>query len=282
MIIIDFNGVALGNITSQKVEPNEDLIRHMILNSLRMYNSKYRAEYGEMVIALDGGSWRRKFFPEYKASRRTKKAEDNAKWDEIYRILNIIKAEIKEFLPYRMVDVKGVEADDIIATLCHQTQEFGKYEKVMIISADKDFVQLHKYGNVKQYSPMTKKFIKEPDPDSFIFEHILKGDRSDGVPNILSPNDAFVSGIRQKPVTAKFKAGCVANKSNLKAHLGVDLYANFLRNQMMISLDHIPQEYMDKIVEAYNAAEVPNKAGVLNYLISRKCKLLVESVQEFL
>lgn len=53
-----------------------------------------------------------------------------------------------------------MEADDIINSLVEYTQEFGNYEKVMIISGDKDFAQLQKYSNVDQYSPITKSLLK--------------------------------------------------------------------------------------------------------------------------
>ena len=48
-------------------------------------------------------------------------------------------------MPYQMLKVSGAEADDIIATLVESTQEFGQHEPVLIISGDKDFIQLQRY-----------------------------------------------------------------------------------------------------------------------------------------
>jgi len=206
MIIVDYNGIAISSVVMQKLAIEENLIRHFILNTLRMYNKKFRKDYGQMVIACDSSTWRREYFPNYKFKRREGREKDEvekANWDEIFRIINTVREEIQENLPYRVVKVNGAEADDIIGALALETQEFGKHDDVMIVSADKDFVQLQKYKNVKQYSPMQKKFVTEKNPHTHLVEHIFKGDASDGVPNGLSGDDTFVEGIRQSPVTRK-------------------------------------------------------------------------------
>ncbi len=82
MIILDYNQIALSNIIAQKLAPEEDLIRHMILNSIRMYNQKFKKDYGDIVIASDGAmSWRRTYFPNYKASRRKNREESAVDWN---------------------------------------------------------------------------------------------------------------------------------------------------------------------------------------------------------
>ena len=201
MIIIDYNGIAIGNIITQKLDIQEDLIRHMILNTIRMYNKKFRDKYGSVVIACDSSSWRRDYFPNYKFKRREGREEDKSSinWNEVFRIINQVRDEIRDNFPYKVLHIDKCEADDIIATVVEQTQEFGQYEDVMIVSADKDFIQLHKHDNVRQYSPMTKKFIEDKNPRTYIAEHIFKGDSSDGVPNVLSPDNTFVDGIRSLP-----------------------------------------------------------------------------------
>lgn len=70
-------------------------------------------------------------------------------WNEVFRILNLVREELKDNFPYKVVHMEGAEADDIIGALVQNTQEFGNHEPVMIISSDKDFIQLHKYSNVK-------------------------------------------------------------------------------------------------------------------------------------
>lgn len=158
MILLDYSQIALSNIIVQKLN-DENMIRHMILNSIRMYNKKYRNEYGQMVICADGmNTWRKDYFPLYKAHRKKNRSESDQDWPEIFRILNLVREEIRENLPYKVIHLEGCEADDVIGTLAMQTQEFGQHEPVMIISSDKDFIQLHKYTNVKQFSPIKRKW----------------------------------------------------------------------------------------------------------------------------
>ena len=150
MILLDYSQIALSNIIVQKLN-DESMIRHMILNSIRMYNKRYRDEYGQMVICADGmNTWRKDYFPYYKAKRRKNRDESSQDWNEIFRILHLVRDEIKENLPYKVVHMEGVEADDIIASLVLQSQEFGMNEPMMIVSSDKDFIQLQKFNNVKR------------------------------------------------------------------------------------------------------------------------------------
>lgn len=212
MIILDYNGIAIGNIITQKLDINEDLIRHTILNTIRMYNKKFRNDYGQMVIACDSSSWRKEYFPNYKFKRKTGREESDMDWNEIFRIINMVREEIIANIPWKVVKVDRAEADDIVGALVENTQEFGNHEPVMIVSADKDFIQLQKYDNVRQYSPMTKKFIEDKNPRSYIIEHIFKGDSSDGVPNVLVQTIlllmAFVSLLSLK---RKLKTGLLVS-----------------------------------------------------------------------
>ena len=193
MILIDMNQIAVANLMMNlKMNKNktidENMVRHMILNSIRMYRTEHRNEYGEVVLTWDSKhSWRRDYFPEYKASRRKGREESNLDWDDIFATLNKIRNEIKENFPYKYLEVFGAEADDIIGFLCQENRD----EKIMIISGDKDFIQLQKYPNVTQWSPITKKQVNGFDPTIYLKEHILKGDTSDGVPNVLSPDNTF-------------------------------------------------------------------------------------------
>jgi 5'-3' exonuclease len=286
MIIVDFNGIAISAIVTQKLEVQEDLLRHMVLNSIRMYNKKYRNEYGQLVIACDSSTWRREYFPEYKFKRREARAEDQADdnkmdWNEVFRILNLILEEIRDNLPYKVVKIDRAEADDIIGTLVENTQEFGKHEPVMIVSSDKDFVQLQKYSNVKQFSPMLKKEMTEKNPRNFLYEHIFKGDSGDGVPNILSADDTFVKGVRQKPVTAKKMEEWLSNAENLEKVMDKETYRNFVRNKKLIDLSETPTELKEEIINKYENQTVAHKSRVLNYLIAKRCRMLIESVGDF-
>jgi len=280
MIIADYSGIAISNLFTMREQLSEGLVRHMILNSLRSYNVKYREEYGEMVIACDGGNtWRKQIFPQYKASRKKNREESGLDWAEFFRILGVVRDEIRENLPFKVVHLQGVEADDIIATLTEKTQDFGQGQPVMIISSDTDFVQLHRYKNVKQFSPMKKAMIKEADPVRYLQEHILRGDSGDGVPNVLSADDVFVSGGRQSPIRAKLIDEWVANWDKLDYHMNPQQYRNFQRNQKLIDLSSIPTEKKAEIINTFDT--VKTKSNTLNYLISKRCSQLIECAEEF-
>lgn len=283
MIILDYNQIALSNIQAQHLGIEEDLIRHMILNSIRMYNQKFKSEYGDIVIAADGAfSWRREQFPQYKASRRkTRDESTTTDWKEVFRILSMVREEIVENLHYRVLRFDGAEADDVIGTLAEYTQEFGKHEPVMIVSADHDFIQLQKYDNVKQYSPLQKKFVKDKNPRSYLFEHIMRGDSGDGVPNVLSPDNAFVDSIRQSPVTQKKLDIWVQNSENLKSVMDENTYRNYQRNRTLIELTNTPHHLKEQIINTFEGYAPPHKSKLLNYLIKKRCKLLIECIEEF-
>lgn len=280
MIIVDYSGVAIANLFAMRISVSEGLVRHCILNSLRLYNAKYRREYGQMVLACDGGgTWRREMFPQYKASRKAARESGDIDWKEFFRILGNVRDEIRENLPFKVVHLQGVEADDIIATLTDSTQEFGKHEPVMIISSDKDFVQLHRYKNVRQYSPMAKEFVKEKDPVRYLQEHVLRGDTGDGVPNVLSPDDIFVSGGRQTPLRTKLMDEWISNWDSLQTKMTTEQYRNFQRNQALIDLTKIPSAKKTEIINTFES--VKPASNTLNYLVEKRCSQLIECAEEF-
>lgn len=258
------------------------MLRHVVLNSIRMYNTKFREEYGQMILACDGGSWRKDVFPEYKANRKKARDKSDMDWGFFFDTLTKIREEVATNLPWVSLHIGNVEADDIIATLVKETQEFGKNEKVMIVSADKDFIQLHKYSNVKQFSPMKKKLITENDPVGYIREHIFRGDSSDGVPNVLSGDDVFITeGSRQTPLSKKKIEAWLENFDNLRDVMPENVYRNYQRNQKVIDLDFIPTNIKEQIIEKYNNTQIAPKMKVLNYLVTNRLSNLVPSASDF-
>lgn len=280
MIIVDYSGIAISSLFAMKMQVNEQIVRHMILNSLRMYNLKYREEYGRMVLAIDHSSWRRNFYKEYKASRSTSREESGFDWKELYRILDLVLNEIRTNLPFYVVQVEGCEADDIIAGLVESTQEFGNCEPVMIVSSDLDFVQLHRYPNVRQFSNTKKALVKEKDPVRYLREHVLHGDSGDGVPNILSHDQTFVNGDRQKPLSKKKVEELIANWDKLDTVLTEEQLKNFHRNLRMIDLSQIPSDIRDRVINTYASLPKPRN-NVLTYLISHRCTNLIECAENF-
>jgi 5'-3' exonuclease len=269
------------NMTKAK-KPDENMVRHMILNSVRMYRTMFSDKYGEVVLTYDSKHyWRRDFFPQYKSNRKKGREEDGRNWDAIFEVLNKIKSEIKENLPYKFLEVYGAEADDIIATLCKHSQtekDRTKNENILIVSGDKDFIQLQKYVNVKQYSPILKKYVDGHNPDTYIKEHILKGDTSDGVPNVLSPDNTFTDGLRQKPL----------GKKKIETWLDIDIddlqdevKRNYQRNEKLIDLSKIPNELEDEILTEFHGAPFGDRSKLLNYFIKSRLKNLTETIGEF-
>ena len=283
MILIDYNAVAIGNLVVQRLNVDENLIRHMILNSIRMYRQKFQNEYGEVVIVADGaGNWRRDVFPQYKYKRRKNREESSIDWNEAFRIINMVRDEIRDHFPYKVMHMPKCEADDVIAKLALETQEFGKHEPVMIISADHDFIQLHKYDNIKQYSPMLKKFVKDKNPRLYSMTHNFKGDGGDGVPNVLSDDNVFVDERRQTPVTKK-KLDVWLEAEDLQKVMGDTIYRNYLRNKKMIDLTETPDAIKEEIINSFESQDPKkNKGKVFPYLVQKRCKRLVECVQEFI
>lgn len=283
MIIVDFSQVTLSNIMMQlgnhtNAQIDEGIVRHMILNSIRMYKSKFGSEYGELVIACDSKNyWRRQLFPYYKANRKKSQAASELDWKAIFDCLSKIRAEIKEYFPYRVIDIETAEADDIIGTLC---EEYGNTNhKILILSGDKDFRQLQLYTNVHQYDPVQKKKIICNDPERFLLEHIIKGDAGDGIPNVLSDDNCFVIGKRQSPITQKKLDALI--DLNSKGKTDHSSYRNYVRNRQLIDLTQIPQDVKIKIMESYNSQADKKSKDLLNYFIVNKLRNLTDSIGEF-
>jgi hypothetical protein len=281
VIIVDLNQVMLSNLLMQlgnhtNAQLEENMVRHMILNSLRSYKTKFADQYGEMVIACDNTNyWRKQKFPYYKANRKKAQEKSEMDWKSIFECMNKIRSELKEYFPYRVIDIESAEADDIISTLVR----IHCFEKILILSGDKDFIQLHTYGNVKQYDPVRKKWISNENPDRYLEEHILKGDSGDGIPNVLSSDNCFVVGDRQKPLTQKKIDGLI--ELNLDGKFDHPLFTNYMRNRQLIDLRFVPAEIGAKVIEAYDKQEGKGREKLMNYFIANKLKNLMESIGEF-
>lgn len=295
MILIDFNQTLISNLMSQissnpSSELSEDLIRHMVLSSILSYKKKFADKYGQMIFCADDRKyWRREVFPYYKANRKKMRDASKFDWNLIFNTLNKIRDEIKEKFPYTVIQVDGAEADDVIGTMVRysQTNQLTgsvldpQPQEVLIISGDKDFVQLQKYGNVKQFSPILKKFLTTDDPEKTLLEHILTGDSGDGVPNFLSSDSVFVTdGARQKPIR-KDKLSEWVRLGDPEKFCDDLMLRNFKRNQQLIDLSQTPAHIQQKIVESYEKGPQGDRRNLLNYFVENRLKYLLESISEF-
>lgn len=256
--------------------PNKEMIRHMVINSLRGFNLKFKSQYGDkIVLCADAGDpWRRDIFPNYKHARRKGRVDSATDWDKIFNVITEIKHEIAENFPYVMMYIEKAEADDIIATLVKHINE-----PIIIISGDKDFIQLQTKPDVKQYSPIQKVFVGEGvDPKRFLHEQIIKGDRSDGIPNILSPDDIFLTGEKQRPINKK-RLEEWANVSNIP--LGSETSKYYERNKKLIDLSCIPEELERTIINTYKNYKIPSRSKLLPYFMEHKLKALMTNIGDF-
>ena len=280
MILIDLNQVCIANILQEikqlkKIEPL--LVKHMILSTLLFYRRKFRDQYGDLVICCDSKkSWRKDIFPFYKANRKSTRAKDDIDWNGIFEVINSITQDLKSKFPYAVISVDQAEADDIIGVLA---KNYYRNEKVMIVSSDKDFLQLQKYYSVEQYSPTQKKLLQSNSPYQYLKEHIMKGDRGDGIPNFLSDDDTYVTDKRSKKIL----------KTKLEAWTNLDptefcnekMMRGWKRNQQLVDLSHTPQDIKQKIVDQYDTYEYNQRDKLLNYFIQNKLRNLIEHIGDF-
>ena len=280
MVLVDMNQISVASVMmhlhmTKQTKPDESMVRHMILNSLRMYRTRFVEEYGELVLCYDSKHyWRKDYYPEYKYGRKKTRDTSKHSWDDIFEVLNAIKDELKEFFPYKHLEVYGAEADDIIAALCFEL-EFDN-GKTLILSGDKDFIQLQKFSNVYQYSPITKRFINGTDPDDYLNEHVMRGDSSDGIPNVFSPDNTFVDGLRQKPLSKKKIATLIGG-----VFPNDEVKRNYQRNKKLIDLTQSPNELFLECIEEYRKAPDGDRSKLFNYFIQKRLKNLTESIGDF-
>jgi hypothetical protein len=282
-ILVDLNQVLIANLMQQishdpKMKLDENLIRHMVLNSLRSYSKQFKSKYGDLVICCDSKTyWRREYFPFYKANRKKDREKSNLDWNLIFQTLNKIRDELKINFPYRVLDIEGAEADDVIGVL---SARLSSNEDILILSSDKDFAQLQKYSSVSQYSPILKRFIKNENPLSYLKEHIIRGDRGDGVPNFLSSDNVFVIGERQKVINKKRLTEWI-NSDPIEFCVNDTMLRGYKRNQTLVDLDYTPESIKSKIVDAYDNTKPNSRQKLLTYFIENRLKNLIPIIDEF-
>ncbi len=268
-----------------------NLFRHSILSTIKYYKKKFREYSNEIVIACDGRNyWRKEIFPHYKFKRKKGREDRNLPWDKIFAAMDQIIMEIDEHFHYKVIKHDKAEADDVMAILVedianHRMIQNGlesEPEMVMLISTDKDMSQLQKYSNVRQFSPMTSKMITlEVSHKEFLRRLILGGDIGDSVPNVFSPEDCFVKGIRQTPCTEKKMKAFLEATNMLDAVETEEIKNRIIMNTRLISFAAIPKYIRDDVVREYSVPVKGNKVKAYEYLAKHKCKMLMESIEDF-
>ena len=278
MILVDLSQLLVAStfVSMKKGETEVDIkrLRHLLLNSLSKYRRQYANEFGELVICCDGSlSWRKDVFPNYKIGRRTGREESPLDWNQIFGCFEQLKKELRETFPYKVLQINRAEADDIIGTLVME-RRFSS-PKTMIISSDKDFIQLQRYHDVFQYSPVAKKLLNGVDPEEYLREHILRGDKSDGIPNVLSDDDCIVSGIRQVPMTKKLI------KSWKHIPMPEEHRERFERNTKLVDLRYTPYDLQKEILEQFDAKELGSRDKIPAYFTEHGLETLTKKIGDF-
>lgn len=268
-----------GNMVKFKDAVNEKLIRHMCINTIRAQIKNFKSKYPNIIIACDNRYyWRREFFPYYKSHRKNDRDESGLDWNMIFSALNTIKDELKKFFPYKVLDVTGAEADDVIAVLSKKLSQDGE---VLILSSDKDFGQLQVNSNILQYAPAMKRFIRINDPVYMLREHIIKGDRGDGIPNILSPDHCLALKERQKPISSKKLTEWCSIADYEKFCTTDNMLRGYKRNQVLIDFEYIPEKIQSAIIESYENYIPATKQEMLSYFMDKGLRVMIENVHDF-
>lgn len=298
MILIDYSQAAIAAVTSvsrelahKEPEEQKSLIRHVILNMVRSYKSKYGKEYGDIVICCDDRHyWRKEQFPNYKANRKKVRENSEIDWKLLFEILEEMKTTLREVFPYVVLQIDKAEADDIISVICQWSQDNQLFanglveepQPILIISSDHDFKQLQQFDNVRQWSPHQKKYVNVSTSELRykLVEHVVRGDSGDGIPNIKSDDDVFIDGRRQKPISQKFldefldrgRDACETEEQR----------RNYDRNKTLVDLLEVPSEISDKIVEEFVSQEPKRDSNkMMNYMVKNRMKLLLQDIQDF-
>jgi len=294
VILIDYSQVIISNLMAEiggrsDVAIDVNLLRHMVINTIRSHKLKFEGEYGEIVIACDSRHyWRKQYFPYYKANRKKAREDSKFNWQEIFDAINLIKKELAAIFPFKVIEVDGAEADDIIASLVYWSLDNDVREgtlipdpkPLLIVSGDHDFNQLQKYKHVKQFSPVLKKFVKaETTPEEYIIHHIIRGDKGDGVPNVLSNDDSIVSGERQTSISTKKLEEWIKDPTTMPTD--DNFKRNYHRNKTLVDLSMIPKEIQEQIINTFTEYPLRDKGQLLNYFMSNRMKQMIEHIQEF-
>ena len=279
MILLDYSQTVIGSfmaVSRGKSVVEEDLLKHTILNSIRMFRNKFVKDYGEMVICCDNkDNWRKEVFPEYKANRRKNRENDITDWKTLFELLHEMREELGKYFPYKVMHVDSAEADDIIGVLVDHCEE----NPTLILSSDKDFIQLQKYQGVRQWSPLQKKFVVG-DPAESLYDKTIRGDTGDGVPNILSSDDTLITeGKRQTPITKKKMELWRGKKP--EEFCNEAMLRNYHRNKTLVDLRETPESIRINIVNQYDNQEAGDRSQLWNYFVDNRLKNLMDVIDEF-
>ena len=170
---------ALPNLTNSRGEPTGALLG--VANMLKRLLNEADPEYVAVVFDARGPTFRHEMYPEYKANRPPMPSELRRQVDTIL--------EFTKMLGLPLLQVEGVEADDVIGTLAVEAEKAGM--DCVISTGDKDMAQLVSehttLTNTMTNTDMDREGVKEKfdvSPEQIIDFLALTGDKSDNIPGV--------------------------------------------------------------------------------------------------
>lgn len=273
MILVDLSGVGyhtLIDLYKDGGRPELPEVERILIKYIKNLEEYHGPTFGKVIICIDSKPyWRSDIHKGYKQQRKAQQVKTDYNYDQCSQDIGEVASGLHEVVPYDILSVANMEADDLIAVLSLKDEE-----KILIISSDKDLTQLQQYKqHVYQFSPYRDGLIFHHVVEYNLLEHIAKGDRGDGIPNIFSPLDFFMNptGARQKSVSEAILAELTEyypdNLENCPL-LENGILERFKENETLVDLREIPKNLVDLVLKHYEAESKREKEDNTDALFS--------------
>jgi 5'-3' exonuclease len=253
LLLIDFNNLVFRTLFAKDVEihsesPLLQLWKIMVFDSV--YNAfTYNDKIDEIVLAIDAKrQWRKAYYPRYKENRKKNRDKSGLDWTFLFKVINQYIADIKHHMPFKVMQVRSAEADDIIGTLVLNLKT-----NCVITSNDEDYKQLIS-PKVKLWNPSKRKYVKCDDPKKFLTMKCLMGQSKDDIPNVKTPNDwgqTAETFDKRKPGLGPVTAEKIIAEGVDDWLEENDLKDRFKRNRILIDFEKIPHTIQDRTLDQY-------------------------------
>lgn len=289
VMIIDISNISVATLMNNFKPANQNdislsIVRHLVLDTLRNNVVKFKGEYPEIVIAFDDNKyWRRSKAWYYKKKRSIDHENSDWDWDRLNSFLHPTFDEIRTVMPYKGIRVDFAEADDVIGVVTKDAVAKGK--RVLIVSADTDFIELQKYSGVRQWSPTLKKWVKPKygSPRNDLRMKIIKGDKKDSIACIKARSDYILSKVEgeRAPAIRASELEIWLDAVDPTTEMPPEWAARYKENEILRDFDFIPKDIADSILEAYNSPKLGSKSKMETYFMENKLKRMFEKLSDF-
>lgn len=299
MIIVDMSQIEHATAFVQhKLTGTDDKrrIEEGVFASLVHIHDKLCPKYGNTIVACcdHKSPWRADFFAPYKAERKIRRAESGIDWRYVRTGFRACEDALHACTDVVVVRVQGAEGDDCISVVADRNQydkdrmslgglAIGGDEPTVIVSSDKDYGQI---PNVDRFDPRKGIFLPY-NPQAALAAIVIDGDRTDGVPNVISDDDTFiVSGKRQNTMTAvrrskleaMYYAGDFEDRPATK-----DLPAtHWNRNRWLVDFKFIPPSVQSDIMDEFDAARTKKRDPAFEYLFEHNMMHVADSAKRLI